>query len=475
LVIENSFHKWVGNLANTGGVCVLSKWKVGITASILALTTFTTAVSAEEKLVDQPKWQEWVREHAKKLKEPTAYTYEDLSFLKETVQDKRIVLLGESTHGSTEMNQSKIRIIKYLHEEMDYDVIAFESGFTEANTGYQDLDNLTAEQAMKKSISDVWSTEDVEELFQYIKEQKEKGTPLILTGFDIQIPYKIEKFPFATFASEWIEKLNPEVANLLTEAEGDIFKYRSVSSYKEFQAIQTPLIGKYERIKEFIQQHKNELRQVAPKSLYDVNLLEKTISTRIDSLKTYMSNQMKEQYSIPFDYTIYNNYSLYSRDQKMAQNLAWLSEIQYTGKKIMVWGHNYHIRKQNSKMIKDFTNEFGFVGPNMIDYLPNRIKDQMYTIGLFAYSGSSLDSNDNKTIQYVKEKHESNSIEEILKAAQHPQVFVNLKGEKNRPETSWMYTPIIAQHWGFQDEIMIPNQQYDGILWLEHITPSRIK
>ncbi|MCY8918822.1 erythromycin esterase family protein [Bacillus atrophaeus] len=47
---------------------------------------------------------------------------------------------------------------------------------------------------MKDSIFDVWHTEDVLELFQYIKEQKEKGDPLILTGFDIQdMPGKFNK------------------------------------------------------------------------------------------------------------------------------------------------------------------------------------------------------------------------------------------------------------------------------------------
>lgn len=167
------------------------------------------------------------------------------------------------------MNQSKVRMIKYLHEEMGYDVIAFESGFAGANAVYQNLDNLTAEQAMKKAIYGVWHTEDVEELFQYIKEQKEKGTPLILTGFDIQITWNASSATFATAANEWISKLTPEIGKLLVEAEGEIVKYRSVSSYEEFQAMQKPLVSKYEKVKEFIQQHKKELQQVAPQASYD--------------------------------------------------------------------------------------------------------------------------------------------------------------------------------------------------------------
>lgn len=317
-------------------------------------------------------------------------------------------------------------MIKYLHEEMGYDVLAFESGFAEANAVYQNIDDLTARQAMKKAISNVWSTEDVEELFQYIKEQKEKGTPLILTGFDIQIPWDASTATFAIFANEWIGKLNPE-------------------------------IGK--------------LQQVAPKASYDVNLLEKLIKIRIDTLKTYIPNQVKEELSIP-PQPVFSDFSYYSRDQKMGKNLAWLSEMQFKNNKIIVWGHNYHIRKQDSKMLK--ADPYPIPFPNMMDVMPKYLKNQMYSMGLYTYSGSSLGS-DNDGPFHVNEKHAANSIEEIVKSAQHPQVFVNLKGEENRPETSWMYMPIIGLHWGQKEEIMIPNQQYDGILWLEHITPSQIK
>ncbi|AIK38189.1 erythromycin esterase family protein [Bacillus pseudomycoides] len=223
-------------------------------------------------------------------------------------------------------------MIKYLHEEMGYDVLAFESGFTAANSVYQNLDDLTAEQTMKKSIFGNWFTKDVEELFQYIKEQKEKGTPIILTGFDIQIPWNASTATFATPANEWIGKLNPEIGKQLVEAEEEIVKYRSVSTYEEFQTMQSSLLRKYEKVKEFIQQHSNDLKQVAPKASYDVNLLEKLIKIRIDTLKTYIPNQVKEELSIP-PQPVFSDFSYYSHDKQMGQNLAWLSELQYKNKK----------------------------------------------------------------------------------------------------------------------------------------------
>nr|WP_206774726.1 erythromycin esterase family protein [Bacillus cereus group sp. N8] len=463
-----------------GGVVVRKKWKIGLMSTLLACTTFTSVAFAAEKPVDQPKWEEWLNSHAKKLNEPTSQTTEDLSFLKETVQDKRIVVLGESTHGAKEMNQSKIRMIKYLHEEMGYDVIAFETGLGEAAAVQQNFDHLTATEAMKQSLYPVWQTEELEQLFTYMKEQKEKGKPLTLAGFDMNLFYNSS---FRSYAKEWLQKLNPEVASEFDTAVSELIeldryysKYEGTYPYDRFKAEIQPVINKFEKVRTFIQNHKSELTQVAPHAAYDVNFLEKAISIRIDAIKTHLDADMKVRGGIPSPNL--TDYSFYIRDRKMAQNFAWLTEMQYKNKKIIVWGHNYHIRKQNSKMILDWTKaqQYNYVGPNMMDYLPQRIKDQMYTIGVFAYSGSSWDDV-NEDVIPVHNEHEEQSVEKIISTVGSPHVFVNLRGESNRPETSWMFTPTAASYWGKKEreEIMIPTEQYDGILWLEKTSPSVLK
>jgi hypothetical protein len=53
----------------------------------------------------------------------------DLEPLREVIGNRRIVMLGESTHGDGATFAAKIRLIKFLHERMGFDVLAFESGF----------------------------------------------------------------------------------------------------------------------------------------------------------------------------------------------------------------------------------------------------------------------------------------------------------------------------------------------------------
>jgi erythromycin esterase len=54
--------------------------------------------------------------------------FDDLEFLKDFIKEKRIVCLGEEWHGNETFNEVKNRIVKYLHKELEFEVIIFESG-----------------------------------------------------------------------------------------------------------------------------------------------------------------------------------------------------------------------------------------------------------------------------------------------------------------------------------------------------------
>lgn len=51
----------------------------------------------------------------------------DLSFLKEELKDKQIVMLGEQTHMYDNIFEMKARVVEYLHQEMGFTTFAMES------------------------------------------------------------------------------------------------------------------------------------------------------------------------------------------------------------------------------------------------------------------------------------------------------------------------------------------------------------
>lgn len=448
------------------GEIELKQMIVKMTLPLLIVCLAFSSFSASALAVSEEKhWDRWIERHARPLDSSDA-SNKDLRFLKKVLKGKRIVQLGETTHGAGEINATKVRMIKYLHEELGYDVLAFESGFTDTNAAYLNMSQSTSKSTMKNAISAVWHTEDVVELFAYMKEQKEKGDPLILTGFDIQSM----KNSFNDAANQWVKAVDSEKAELLSQSENDFSTLVTDSStFEEFAQKKEALAKNYQELIKFAEKNASALKAHLPKEPKAYEIFMHSLQLRIDVMETYMPQEMRQKLK---DYPEkLEELPFVLRDRMMAEQFQWVADTLYPKKKIIVWGHNYHLRKQNTKMIKDMTQANT---PNMGDYLPEHLKKQTYTIGIYAYSGASLDSSDNKTVTPVTSPPPSGSLEALLKAANHPAVFVDFLHTKNKKGTSWMYTPRTALYWGVMEEQMILKEQYDGVIWLEHITPSVI-
>ncbi|MEM8528877.1 MAG: hypothetical protein AAGG68_29850, partial [Bacteroidota bacterium] len=63
----------------------------------------------------------------------------DFSFLDEELSDKKIVALGESTHGVGEFYELKSKLIEYLYTKLDFNLIIFESGFADINLAWDEV------------------------------------------------------------------------------------------------------------------------------------------------------------------------------------------------------------------------------------------------------------------------------------------------------------------------------------------------
>lgn len=121
----------------------------------------------------------------------------------------------------------------------------------------------------------------------------------------------------------------------------------------------------------FAETHASELKAHLPKEPKAYEMFMHSLQLRINVMETYMLEEMKEKLE---DYPEnIEDFSFFMRDRMMAEQFQWVAETLYPKKKIIVWGHNYHLRKQNTKMLKDWVQ---LNGPNMGDYLPERLKNK---------------------------------------------------------------------------------------------------
>ena len=97
-----------------------------------------------------------------------------------------VLSFRESSHGVAQFNLAKTRLIQFLHQDMGYNVLAFESGMGNVMNAQGQIDKQATLQTMKDAIFGVWWTKETLPLFDYAKSTQATEQPLVLTGFDIQ-------------------------------------------------------------------------------------------------------------------------------------------------------------------------------------------------------------------------------------------------------------------------------------------------
>jgi hypothetical protein len=112
--------------------------------------------------------------------------FSDLQFLKPVLAAKRVVQLGESGHGVAEFNLVKVRLIKFLHQQMGYDVIAFESSLPQCYLADQAIGSAMPIEVMKRCLFPIWHSNETLPLFDYLDASRKSGKRLTLAGFDTQ-------------------------------------------------------------------------------------------------------------------------------------------------------------------------------------------------------------------------------------------------------------------------------------------------
>lgn len=243
--------------------------------------------------------------------------YADYSALKDLLKDVEIVMLGEQSHGEGTGYETKIKLIKYLHQELDFDILAFESGFYEVHKAWQMIQaGENVRTAMGRSIFHIWSTtKDFIPLADYLEKSSSSNKPLKLLGFDSQFTAKYAETHLINDLSNFIHKVNPSIL--------------TTKQWKHFsESIRLLAKGEYKKFKK----NKPAQDMVFVQSLVD----EINKTTLYPESKFWLQN-LKSIQAFLSDASLKTAF----RDRQMADNLTWIKE-QHPNSKIICWGATSH-------------------------------------------------------------------------------------------------------------------------------------
>ena len=453
--------------------------------SLIVFSGITSASAAAPAIKEQEKygvvqqartttetledWKKWVNDHAYSLtsiqpekassqKIPST-KFEDLAMLKPILHDKRIVFLGESSHGVAQFNLAKTRLIQFLHQEMGYNVLAFESGLGDVMNAQGKIDKQAALQTMKDAIFGVWWTKETLPLFEYAKTTQATEKPLVLAGFDIQ-----QQGAFTN--GDWLQ--NPQLAQQFSDAEKQLAEWSSSKDLKGYQKEKTAIINVYKQVQAQVQTKEKELQKAYPNELQIVKLMERTLADRIRLADEYV--ELTIQSTIEMEQNKYESFltTMEWRDQAMMENLLWLAEEVYPTEKFIVWAHNDHIRKAQSDVMGS-----PYPVKLMGERLPDIYKKYSYVLGLYMTSGETANNMGEAMPVLPPIK---GSIEDIISSANQPYTFIDLSNRQNERGNSWMFEPRLSYSWGVIQESFVPRDQYDGILLIDKVNkPTYVK
>ncbi|KOP80942.1 erythromycin esterase [Lysinibacillus sp. FJAT-14745] len=415
------------------------------------------------------EWKKWTNDHAYSLTsiQPEAIgqqnipstKFEDLEMLKPLLHDKRIVFLGESSHGTAEFSLAKTRLIQFLHQEMGYNVLAFESGMGNAMNAQGQIDKQTAEQTMKNAIYPVWWSKETLPLFEYAKKTQKTDKPLKLAGFDIQ-----QQNAFTN--GDWLQ--NSQLVKQFSEVEEQLAEWTYGKDLKGYQKVKPSIINVYKQVKAQVQLKEKELKAAYPSEPHIVKLMERTLADRIRFADEYV--ELSIQSNIEVEQNKYDSYfkTMEWRDQSMMENLLWLAEEIYPTEKFIVWAHNDHIRKAQSEVMGS-----PFPVKLMGERLPDIYKKYSYVLGLYMTGGETANNIGEPMAVLPSVK---GSIEDILSSSNKPYTFIDMRNRQNERGNSWMFEPRLSYSWGMIQESLVPRDQYDGLLLIDKVSkPNYIK
>jgi erythromycin esterase len=445
--------------------------------------------------------QDWLATHARVIRtaDPLDEDFADLEPIAAAIGKARIVQLGEPSHNAGTCFAAKARLIKFLHQRLKFDVVVWESGIYDVEpveAGLRAGEDPVA--AAQRGLLRNWSgSVECRPLFEYAQKtheqthQKSHATrPLTMAGFDssltspfanlatelrsfAKLPPRPELQRAATAATEemieafgaitrYVEGLDALHSSLM-KASGDVRKETidrwergTGAALRPNRAMLERFTASHARLAELLRSNEREFAQASnPRQAGFMRRVVESLAARAANLYQRFGSDAPAE-------TDGGVAEQNRRDACNADNLRWLIEHGYPGRKIIVWAHNAHVMNAYYEAPAWKTVRLDPAPHTMKPhgvFLADWLGRDLYTIGFTAYEGEDgWKGLGAKPIPAASE----GSIEGRLKKLGHGLAFLDL----NRARGAMRRAQVMRVPKYDEVEISDPTRPYDGLFFI---------
>lgn len=418
----------------------------------------------------------WLRDHAVELStiEPDGAELEDLEPLKEILDGVRVVMLGEATRGDGSTFLAKTRLIRFLHREMGFDVLALECDFSSCQRAGEALRAGTSpgEALTGGPMALYTESAQFQPLLDWVADPPDGERPLVLAGIDPQLAVRGEELMADLGRVLERSGSDPEtipdfghaaevVGHLArgTYPRGD----RPVPSRKDRRRFRRALEAIGERLE-------------APDPEAPPPEAENTPSRRELAFWRQVLDNLDAEARATWELGVYRSGEGVSpevttlRNRQMAENVLWLAERAHPESKIVVWSQTVLLARDPGRLdtgdldTKARLERFVTIG----DVLEDELRREATHV--IAFTASAGHSGTPFRAPYRLLDPTPGSFEEVMARTGLEAAFVDLR---DLDRSHWLSGPVIARPLSYKELRGSWPRHLDAFVFLRTQNPSR--
>jgi erythromycin esterase len=401
----------------------------------------------------------WLAEHAVPVRSivPEDEDFSDLMPLVGWIGSARVVALGEVTHGDGAMFLAKARLVRFLHQVMGFDVLAWEAGFYDVPLVDAALrSDVPLPEAAARGLYKIWwKSVETQPVLSYVRSTQATLHPILTVGFDCRVSNeksRAELFPASIFG--FFDRLDPALISKQERA--------------DLTAMSIGLLPAdvYEHPGERRYNRELPRRLIALIDQRRPDLLVHSSPREIDYVRQSLVSFTNMDRALGGQSGTGHTDDGYTRDTAMAENLLWLLQGPLAGRKVIVWAHNYHLlRDVTSLKSAPALKIYPAMGPMGL-HLARALGRDLYVIGALAHHGTNGEAGEKTETLPIPA---AQSLEGLLHAAGKPRLLLNLR---DLPADHWLRKPRTAGVYFYEPQVTDVPRLYDAVFFLDEMSPS---